>query len=165
MTIEFLANRVEVIAGTAVGQDWKDTFHDDAAIYVLTEVTATPGFECIWHFNRFRVSTEFANTFKLEVVGYYEGNPAHDVKIYIYNWVTGAWDAFTSEDGDFESRADETTYTFYKDFGVGMQEFLNGPVLIKIKHDSNGAAGHHLHINRMLLSGVVIGNIDGAGQL
>ncbi len=165
MTIEYNPNRVTVVAGTAAGQDFKETYHDDANIYELTEVAATPGFDIILDFDKFRVDSDFVNYFKLEIVGWYDGGPVHNKKIYIYNWATDTWDAFTPRYDDLPKAAAEGTYTFYKEMGFGLQEEYNGKVRIKISHDSPvGTAGHKLYLNRVKLSGIVLGVIEGAGQ-
>ena len=164
MTIEFYPNSVDVLAGTAVGQDWKEVYHDDANVYELTEVTATPGYEIVFNFDRFRVDDDRVNTLKLDFLGWYEGNPAHNVKLYIYNWITEAWVALTSADDDFVDNTAEQTLTFYKETAPGFSSGLNGRVLIKIKHDSPGSAGHLLTINQLKLSAVILGTNEGPGQ-
>lgn len=164
MALEYNPNRVTVIAGTAVGQDFKEMYHDDSNEFELTEVAATPGFDIVLDFDKFRVDSDFVNHFKLEILGWYEGHIAHKKKIYIYNWFTDAWDAFTSALDDLPDDAAEGTHVFYGEMGPGLQEEYNGMVRIKISHYTGGTAGHKLHLNQVKLSGIVLGVIEGAGQ-
>lgn len=161
-------NRINVVVGTDVSSDHKDTYHDDANIVEVTELTQQPGFTVDFYFDKFVVTDYFANFLKLDVLGYYEGNPAHDVKIYVYNWLTESWGSFTHEpadpDADFPDVAAEAEYTFYGKPSAGWQSEINGTIIIRINHDSSGSAGHDFYVNKMTLEAVVFGNIDGAGQ-
>ena len=161
-------NRIDVVVGTDVSSDQKDTYHDDANIVEVTELTQDPGFVVDFYFDKFVVTNYLANFLKLDILGYYEGNPAHDVKIYIYNWNTESWDSFAHEpadpDADLPSVAAEAEYTFYGKPTMGWQSEINGTIIIRIRHDSSGSAGHDLYVNEMTLEAVVFGNIDGAGQ-
>jgi hypothetical protein len=168
MAIEYNPNNVEVVAGVpepvAGNLYHKQMYHDDSSIFDLTEVAATPGFEIILDFDKFRVDSDFANHFKLEVIGYYKGDSGHKKKVYIYNWITETWEAFTPAYDDFPRATVEGTYVFYSAFNVGLQEEFNGKVRIKIKHDSPGKAGNKFYVNHVKLSGIVLGVIEGAGQ-
>jgi hypothetical protein len=161
-------NRINVVVGTDVSSDHKDTYHDDTNITEVTELTNAPGFTVDFYFDKFVVTNYLANWLKLYIRGWYNGNPAHNVKVYIYNWITESWDGFTDDpadpDADMPDVAAEAEYTLYGKPQGGWQSEINGTIIIRINHDSNGSAGHDLYINEMTLEAVVVGNIDGAGQ-
>ncbi len=158
-------NKITVVAGTDVSSDHKDTYHDDANVVEVTEVAATPGFTVDFTFDKFRVDNYFVTYLQLYILGWYDGNVSHDVKIYIYNWLTESWDGFTSDDADIPDTAAEAEYTFLKKMGPGLSSGLNGTVLIRIQHDSAGTGGEDLYVNKMELSGIILGSIHGAGQV
>ena len=161
-------NRINVVVGTAVDDDHLSTYHDDANIVEVTELTSDPGFTVDFYFDKFVVTDYYANFLKLYIRGWYDGNPAHDVKVYIYNWITESWDAFTDDpadpDADIPDGAAEAEYTLYGKPEAGWQDGINGDIIIRINHDSSGSAGHDLYVNEMTLEAVTLGNIDGAGQ-
>ena len=63
MVLEYSPNRVTVTDGTAVGQDFKEMYHDDANVYEITEVTATTGYLALFDFDKFRVHDDRNSTF------------------------------------------------------------------------------------------------------
>ena len=162
-------NRIVVVTGTDVSSDHKDTYHDDANVVEVTELTQDPGFVVDFYFDKFVVTNDFANFLKLYFRGYYEGNPAHDVKIYVYNWFTELWDGFTHEPADpladLPDESSEQEYTIYGKSRAGWISGINGTIIIRVRHDSSGSAGHDFYCNEITLEAVVFGNIDVAGQL
>lgn len=157
-------NKITVVAGTDVSSDHKGTYHDDANIVEVTEVAATPGFTVDFTFDKFRVDSYFVNYLELYILGWVDGTIAHDVKIYIYNWNTESWDGFTGAASDIPDTAAEAEYTFLKEMGPGLSSGINGTVLIRIQHDTAGVVDEDFYVNKMTLTGIVLGNIDGAGQ-
>jgi hypothetical protein len=163
--MEHYPTTYDVNYGTKVGaKDQKRTYHQDSSLVEVTELTGANPLQVDFTFEKFSVDSDFASYLKLELYGHYEGNPAHDVKIYIYNWITESWDAFTNQTQDLPSDTEHDTYTFYRKMGGGLMS-SDGQILIRVNHDSNGSAGHHLYIDTLKLSGVVLGSVDGAGQL
>jgi hypothetical protein len=161
-------NSIVVVVGTDVSSDHKDTYHDDTNICEVTELTQTPGFTVDFYFDKFVVTNYLANFLKLYIRGWYNGNPAHNVKVYVYNWITESWDDFAHEpadpDADMPDEAAEVEYTIYGKPNGGWQDSINGTIILRINHDSTGSAGHDLYINEMTLEAVTFGNIDGSGQ-
>ena len=151
-------------AGTPKGdKTFLDAWKDDSDIIVVVEETGAPGFVIDVYFDDFIADNDYATYFSLYLKGYYEGNAAHNVKLYVYDWANEEWDAFTSEVRDFPHVTAEAEYTFLRKLG-GVHMSDDGTVLIRISHDNNGSAGHHMHINQMYLTTQVLGSIDGAGQ-
>jgi len=165
MTLEYNPNSTEILAGSAAGSNHHLLmYHDDANLFDLSEAAATPGFDLTLDFDSFRVDSDYANHFKIEIKCWYKGGPAHKKKIYIYNWITELWEPFTSRYDDIPKTSGEVTYTYYKEFGVGLQEAYNGRVRIRITHESEGTATHKFYINHLKLSGVIIGIDTGPHQ-
>lgn len=84
------------------------------------------------------------------VEGHYEGNPAHNVKLQIYNYTTPGWEDVTGDVRDFPSESSQQSYQFtmpspYSDYMSGNQ------VLIRIRHTSTGSAGHYMHLDQVYL--------------
>ncbi len=157
-------NKITVLVGTDVNSDHKGTYHDDANIVEITPVAATPGFTVDFTFDKFRVDSYFATYLELYILGWFDGDPARDVKIYIYNWLTDTWDGFTAAAADIPDTAAEAEYTIRKEMGPGLSSGINGTVLLRIEHVDLGVVTENFYINKMTLTGIVLGNIDGAGQ-
>ncbi len=157
-------NKITVVTGTDVNSDHKGTYHDDANVVEVTPVAADPGFQIDFTFDKFRVDSYFATYLELYILGWFDAATALDVKIYIYNWNTDTWDGFTAVAADIPDTAAEAEYTFLKEMGPGLSSGINGTVLIRIQHDDTGVVTDNFYINKMTLSGIILGNIDGAGQ-
>lgn len=44
------------------------------------------------------------------VIGHYEGDPAHNAKVYVYNYTDGDWEAISADTTDMEHRTSESIY-------------------------------------------------------
>ena len=82
--------------------------------------------------------------------GYYQGNPAHNVKIRIWNVSLEQWDDFTGAANDFPSAGSDQTYIFA--FPGDSSNYIDNDIVrIKIIHVSAGNATHLFHINQIIL--------------
>lgn len=124
-----------------------DTEDQDGSYLVLNEVTGTPGHDYLFEFED--VPDKNVGVY---VYGYYEGNPAHNVKLSAFNFTTYSFDPFTGDTRDFPSRATPDTYNF--NMPAPRSNYLSddGDVIIKFQHSSTGTPGHHLHIDRLRLT-------------
>ena len=87
----------------------------------------------------------------VNMVGYYEGNPAHDVKIQVYDWIAQDWVNLTAAATDFPSRSTPDTYQF--SIPSPCDDYLDSDEMrIRIIHTSNGSAGHDLYIDHLYLA-------------
>ncbi|MGW8177635.1 MAG: hypothetical protein ACWGQW_02400 [bacterium] len=118
----------------------------DSNVMVVDEIPAlTPGFNI-----EFTFVTVPEGSKTLNIVGYYEGNPAHNVKAYIYNYNTTNWEAFTVASTDFPSTSSLQTYQFtmpspYSNYMSGSQ------MRVRIRHINAGSAGHYFYLDHVYL--------------
>lgn len=131
--------------GSVDSGDIEDTWSDNNVNLVLNETTGTPGFDYEFHF--YNVKT--ADIESILVRGYYDGNVAHDVKIYQYNFTLTNWTALTPDDKDFPDETSEQAYTFT--ISTGADYVDSGEMRFQISHDSAGNITHQLHIDEMKL--------------
>ena len=122
---------------------------DDGTRLVLSEINATPAFEYEFEFG---AGGDPVPTGKVRVVinGYYSGNPAHNVKIYAYDFTTLSWDALTADAGDFPSAGADQDYSFSTPAPAG-NYLSGGRVYVQIDHVSPGNPTHTLNIDYMSL--------------
>jgi len=86
----------------------------------------------------------------VNIKGNYDGNPAHNVKLQVYNFDSVSWDNFTGDSTDFPSQVGEGSYQFtlptpYADY------ISDGEMRIRIRHTSNGSAGHEMYLDHLYL--------------
>jgi hypothetical protein len=121
-----------------------DVQADDANLLELNEITGSPGFDYVFLFTKVKTSN-----IEIWLKGYYEGNPAHNVKAKVMNWTTYEWDDLTGDAGDFPSRSDEAQYSF----SLTTDSYVSseGHLAFCVVHESNGSAGHYFRINELKL--------------
>ena len=86
----------------------------------------------------------------LYVDGYYEGNPAHFVKLQQWNYTTGGWDNVTNDAKDFPSTTSQQSYVFTL---LDRADYISsGNIKLRVIHLSNGSAGHYFHIDKFYLA-------------
>jgi hypothetical protein len=84
------------------------------------------------------------------VDGYYDGNPAHNVKLQIYNYTTPGWEDVTGDVRDFPSESSQQSYQFT--MPSPSSDYISGSqVGIRIRHTSTGSAGHYMYLDRVYL--------------
>jgi hypothetical protein len=82
--------------------------------------------------------------------GRYQGNVAHNVKIYAYNYDTTAYVALTADSQDFISRAANRSYVFQ--FPSNNEDYYNsGAAKIKIEHLSASVGSHNFYTDYIAL--------------
>lgn len=123
-----------------------DIVTEDTNRLQLNEIT-TDGFDYVFFFE----AVGDINL-KVDIVGYYQGNPAHNVKIYIHNLLTHEWEALTVDANDFPSNSTDQNYSFNLPTPRDTYRTTNGDIRLKIKHVSSGTPGHYLWINQMELN-------------
>lgn len=118
---------------------------DNNIMQVDEAIGSAPGFNIEFTFITVPEGLKTVN-----IVGYYDGNPAHNVKIYIYNYGILDWEAFTADIRDFPSASSLQTYQFtmpspYSNYISG------GQVRIRIRHITTGSAGHYMFFDHVYL--------------
>jgi hypothetical protein len=84
------------------------------------------------------------------VDGHYDGNPAHNVKLQIYNYTTPGWEDVTGDIRDFPSESSHQSYQFT--MPSPSSDYISGnKVSIRIRHTSTGSAGHYMYLDRVYL--------------
>ena len=89
--------------------------------------------------------------FGIHMTGYYKGNPAHRVKLSIYNYNTTSWEYLTAQTRDLPSRATPLHYHWFLDNGSGDYVDGTGQFRLRFAHINNGSNLHLLHIDCLYL--------------
>ena len=132
--------------GTLGAGSLSDVYADDGSLLQIDEASGSvPGFGMTF---RFINVPDCAKTAYFK--GYYEGNPAHNVKIQVYNQSTESWDNFTADTRDFPSNASEQSYNFAVPLPCA-NYLTGGEMLIRIVHTSQGTPGHYFYIDHFYL--------------
>ena len=130
-----LAATVELNTGTLITGDLAATQAVDGTNYQVEEVTGTPGFDFVLQF-----ITTGNNVLSLNLYGYYDGNPAHNVEGQLYDWTDETWDPIdTYPDAGADAWYNVSVYS--SDYVSG------GLVLLRIYHTSAGSAGHDFYLD------------------
>jgi len=148
------ADSLTINTGSVASGTLLDTYENNGVILELNEVfPGTPAFDYDFIFEDIPYSTLSALVLRLN--GYYEGNPAHNVKIQLWNYAFARWDDITSATTDFPSRTSEYDYSFNIPMSPGAGGFdyidFTGQLKAKIIHTTQGSAGHHFHIDYLKL--------------
>lgn len=148
-----LADSYILDVGSLSSGSLSDTYADNGVYFTIAEVVGNPGWDLKFYFEGLDVNM---TSFFVHLNGYYQGNPAHLVKIQKWNYTLSQWDNFTSESNDFPSRSIEDDYSFETvntDYVSGQQ------FRIRIYHNWNGSAGHYFNVDYLWLeSGVALAN-------
>jgi len=134
----FNADSVTVTDGTITSGTPGDTNAADGVHLVVNE---TGEFKV--DFNMGRLGHPIGS---INIVGRYDGSPAHNVKIYAYNYVTGGYVALTGATTDFVSSEEDRKYFFVIPF-PHQNFFASGVASIRIEHLSNAVGTNNLYID------------------
>jgi hypothetical protein len=155
----YYPEEVDVVVGTIDAGNRFSLREVDADILEISEIAGavpTGGFDIIFTFKRV-LAPENTRKLKLIFDGYYDGNIAHKVKIYVWNYDTGAWVAISAVDKDIPDETEEKTYTFtFEGFTDGnpSDEKLRGgtgEIKIRVIHNDSGNANHDIFFNKVSL--------------
>jgi len=83
--------------------------------------------------------------------GRYEGNPAHVVWLYIWNYTTGLWERVTSATNDFPSSS--TDYSLQFILPNGSDYLSAGEGKLRIYHNSAAVGSHNMYIDYISIIG------------
>lgn len=142
--------------GAIVSGTLANTYVDAGTELVLSEVNGTPGFVYDFTFGTHDPVTKtwlFAN-----IEGWYDGNPAHNVKLQQWNFNSSSWVNVTSNTNDFPSSASEQSRQFSL---INDANYLSGGLIkLRLNHSSPGNTSHVFHIDLMEL---VAGEVPDGG--
>ncbi len=136
--INYNVSKVYVIRGTYVSGDLTSLELDDADYYLVNEVTGVEGFDI-----RFNFTNIPNNTIALShrILCEYEGNPAHDVDIEVWNFTRNAWvDSIHVPEHGFRWLNNSMSLNSI-DFNDG------GNVWLRIVHHTSGVNTHYLNVD------------------
>lgn len=116
---------------------------EDGDLYVTTEVTALPYLDVRMNFTGI---PDLVNT-SLQIRGFYDGNPAHEVNITLWDGL--AW-------VDLDTMPDDATRTVTS-FDLDPTDYiLNGSLQVRFYHVQSGSAGHTLELDLLRLEGDLV---------
>ena len=135
---QILANSITLVAGTNTSGTVADVQTVNQTYYTVQE---TAKFDIQFSFTGMPSVPRIVN-----VVGYYEGNPAHNVWIYAYNFTTTTWDRLTTAAQDFPDTTEDEAYAF--EFPTDSSDYLSGAeTRIRIYHDSAAVSSHYMYVD------------------
>jgi hypothetical protein len=139
----YVLNEGTLNAGSGVIADLKT---DNGTKMIFDEATGAAPLQVDFTFSG--VTT--LGTLKLSMNGYYDGNPAHDVKVLAWDYTLGT-PAFVNVTGaaqDLPDAAADADYLWTLDISKNVS---GGAVKIRIDHLDSGSAGHYLYIDKLAL--------------
>lgn len=152
------ASSYNVTTGTHISGAASDTETDNGTYLQIEETVGSPclDFDLTW--------SGLPNNGvwypdKVFVNGYYDGNPAHDVFIYMWNYDTTAWVRLTAAAQDFPDDSSDQDYTFDVPTVNTEDYFSSGAAKVRINHTSSGSAGHDFYLDQILFKKTVTDNV------
>jgi len=139
-----LSKSILLSSGTINSGTIVNTYTENNTYLILNEIAGNPGFDFRFDFNDVPTSN-----IDICLAGYYQGNPAHNVKIRAWNFNTSVFDDLTAATTDFPSIVVKSSYKFT----IQNANYVSGvgQAIIQIIHTSNGSAGHLFHIDHLYL--------------
>jgi hypothetical protein len=125
-----------------------DVYEDDANDLVLNEINNTPGYDF-----EFRWTGVPDVVLQLTMLGYYNGNAAHNVKLYQWDYTDEEWDAVTAEAQDIPEDSSEQAYQWTL-LTPNSRYISGGELRIQIVHTSAGNPTHDLILNLFILEDI-----------
>ncbi len=154
--INYNVSSVHVIKGTYISGDLASMEYDDADYYRVDEVTGVEGFDIRFNF------TDVPDTIlslSHRILCEYEGNPAHDVDIEVFNFTSNAWvDSIHVPEHGFRWLNNSMSLNSI-DFNDG------GNVWLRIVHHTSGVKTHYQNIDYFQLRGFIPVSAGGGGLI
>ena len=119
----------------------EDTRADDGSDLILAELAGAPGFDYEFHWK----NVPAGEIFGVRINGWYDGNLAHLVNVYQYNFVTPGWELL----GILPDAVAEQDYVWM----AGGPDYISGggEFRLWIDHPGAGNPGHTLNIDYLWL--------------
>jgi hypothetical protein len=138
-----------------------DTRATDTSYLIFDEavgVYPTGGFSIDFFFNDIPSNI---STIYVDLVGYYAGNAAHNVKVQAYNYNNTTWENITVETDDLPSRSTDASYQWPINIANNVS---SGQLRFRFLHTTNGSSGHTLNINKFFLSETYSATVEAEKQ-
>jgi hypothetical protein len=143
------ADNYQIVNGSLNSGALFDTKSDNGVRLIFDEVTGAPGFRIEFGFAYLPIGI---TKLRIHINGFYDGNPAHNVKLLKYNTNTTNWDNVT---GDTTDLPDETGDQDYQFDVLDLSDYVsNRQFKLAIEHVSNGSVGHTLNIDLLQLEDI-----------
>lgn len=157
--IDYNVSKVNIVRGTYVSGDLASLEYDDADYYLVDEVVGVEGFDIRFNFTGvLNTSISLSHRILCE----YEGNPAHDVDIEIWNFTGSNWvDSLHIPEHGFIWNNNSMSLRSI-DFNN------NGDVWIRVVHHTGGVGTHYMNFDYVKLRAfipVYVPSIGGGGGL
>lgn len=143
-----LPSSVSVSVGSIDSGTVDDTHSDNGVELVINETNGTPGFTFDLVFGE--ENSASTTTLDVNIYGYYDGNPAHNVKLQQYNYNTTSWTNVTADANDFPAAGAEQTYQFSLIDDANYQS--GGQLQLRFNHTSAGNQIHNFHLDFVRLA-------------
>ena len=104
----------------------------------LGEVGGAPGFDYEFHF----LNAPADEIFGIRMLGFYDGNAAHVVKLYEWNFTLAQWDAVTNAASDILDAVVDQTYVW---MAGGPDYIQGGEYRLRMLHPAAGNPVHESH--------------------
>ncbi|NOQ49092.1 MAG: hypothetical protein GQ553_00285 [Nitrosomonadaceae bacterium] len=158
----YYPEEVDVVVGTIDAGNRFSVREVDADVLEISEIAGavpTGGFDVIFTFKGVMPPWYRRTDLRIIIDGYYDGNAAHEVKIYVWNYDTDAWDAVTADAKDLPDKTVEDNYEFvvptgpYTDGTIAERDRYEGTGEVKVRviHNDSGNAAHDIFFNRVTL--------------
>jgi len=147
------AATMDINKGSIFSGPLSKTYDRGANELILNELTGSDAFNYDFNFTGLPNDT---SKYIVCLDGWYEGNPAHNIKLQIYNVETPAWENVTSSERDFPDEDEKQIYQFELPTPIGDYVSSQYGLKLKILHLPNGSAGHYFHINWLYLDTVMM---------
>ena len=138
------ASHLVINIGSIAAGTIDSTRADDGVNLELNETVGAPAFNYEIHWKNVPANTEFG----IRLNGYYDGNAAHIVKLYEWNFTTPGWDAVTDAATDLPDEVAEQDYVW---MGGGPDYISAGEYRLQIFHPAPGNINHDLFIDYLWL--------------
>lgn len=124
--------------------DFEDIFVKDGVSWQFEEISGNPGQNIVFIFDDVPEVP-----LRVFMRCFYDGNPAHVVKLRRYDYDSATWVDVTEDVRDFISRS--TLREYYFDLAYDADYFSNGQMKLQIDHVSSGSPGHFFDLDFMAL--------------
>lgn len=147
-----------VALGIFISGNIESTWENDGEYLDVNEVAGTPGFVINYNFADVPLAMVDATaTIHLEWKYMYNGNPAHNVILQVWNHVDNSWDAVTGAGNDFPDNDPNYDQVFFN-IGPGqnltdLTDYVDdqGQMHWRQVHTSNGTALHDIRCEKLRL--------------
>ena len=137
-----------IVTGGISSGSLYSTYEDEDVYLVLEETVGIPGFTYDFIFGEDEDVPSTAIYARMR--GWYDGNPAHIIKLQQWNYTTEEWTNVTSATRDFPQSAEEMFYNF--DLIDDSDYLSGGQIKLRITHLSAGNITHLFHIDHLYLT-------------